>query len=95
MRHIIFHPYAPGAVGTAHGSDYYIDDPQLACVGSAKWQLCMLYTLLGDNAKTAKQIVADFEPQFKTKEEFFAYVDSLSCSGDRINYNGKEAVVKL
>lgn len=91
----IIHPYAPGAVGTSHGSDYYIDNPRLACVGSAKWQVGMLYTLLSDNAKSAKEIVANFEPQFKTKEDFFAYVDSLACSGDRISYNDKEAVIRL
>lgn len=91
----IIHPYAPGAIGNSHGSDYYIADPMLACVGSAKWQVCMLYTLLKDDAKRAKQIVEEFEPMFKTKEEFFGYIDSLGCSGDRITYKDGGAEVKL
>lgn len=91
----IIHPYAPGTVGIAHGADYRIADPMLACVGSAKWQICMLYTLLKDDAKTAKRIVDEFEPIFKTKEEFFDYIDSFTCSGDRISYKDGEAVVKL
>ena len=80
------HPHIGGACGTNHGSDYGIANPELACVGSAKWQVTMLYMLLSDGAKRAKQIIADYKPPFASKEEFLAYVDGLNDSGDRITY---------
>lgn len=89
------HPYAPGASGKSHGSDYVISNPDLACVGSAKWQLAMLYMLLSDDAKLAKQSIADFEPTFASKEDYLNYIDSLNSNGDRIVYNEDAATVTL
>ena len=89
------HPYAPGASGKSHGSDYVIFNPDLACVGSAKWQLAMLYMLLSDDAKLAKQAIADFKPTFASKEDYLSYIDSLNSNGDRIVYNGDTATVTL
>lgn len=83
----VVHPYAGGAKGTSHGNDYHIEDPERACVDSAKVQLMMLKILLGDNAKRAKQIIADFKPAFASKEEYLAYVDEINAEGDRIIYN--------
>jgi len=80
------HGYAPGAVGRSHGSDYRIENPYLACVGSAIWQVSMLILLLKDDAQRAKEILAGFTPQFASKEEYFAAFDRLECSGDRIEY---------
>ncbi len=84
------HPYMPGAVGTSHGNDYYIENPSLACIGSAKWQLNMLGILLKDGGKRAKEIKENFKPIFSSKEEYFEYIDSLMSEGDRIIY--KEGV---
>ena len=80
------HPYAKGAVGTAHGSNYYVADPVAACVDSAKWQVAMLKIILGEGAVRAKQIISEFKPVFNSKEEFLSYQDSINSSGDRINY---------
>ena len=82
----VIHPYCGGASGHAHGADYYIADPERACVKSAKMQLGMLYLLLSNNAERAKQIISEFKPAFNSKEEYFAYIDTLSSSGDRIIY---------
>jgi len=82
----VVHPYAPGAVGKGHGNDYYIEDPELACVSCAKWQLVMLSLLLGNEAERAKKIVAEYKPQFENKEAYLAYLDSLNAEGDRIVY---------
>ena len=65
------HPYAPGAVGKGHGADYYIDDPELACVASAQWQLVMLTLLLKDDAARAKKIVEGWKPPFASRQEYF------------------------
>ncbi len=92
----VVHPYMPGAVGTGHGNNYRIENPELACVGSAKWQLNMLYLLLKDGGARAKKIKEEFKPQFKSKEEYFEYLDAFLSQGDRITYNDDEtATVKL
>ncbi|MBQ9951566.1 MAG: amidohydrolase [Clostridia bacterium] len=90
------HPYAPGAVGSSHGSDYYIKNPELACVGSAKWQIAMLNLLLENGAQRAKEIIAGFKPRFESKEAYFAYVDGMAAEGLRIEYREDgNAVVRL
>ena len=82
----VVHPYAGGATGRAHGNDYQIADPEAACVASAKLQVEMLYMLLSNGAERAKEVIENYEPQFKSKDEYFAFVDKLSCAGDRIEY---------
>lgn len=93
----IVHPYIGGVKGSGHGADYEIVDPVLACVSGAKWQLMMVRMLLGDGAKRAKEIVAAHKPLFASKEAYFAYVDSLSADGNRIEYHEAEgtATVRL
>ncbi|MBQ8588485.1 MAG: amidohydrolase [Clostridia bacterium] len=82
----VVHPYAGGAKGTSHGSDYYIEDPVAACVDSAKLQLAMLHVLLSDGAVRAKKIIEEFEPMFDTPKAYLDYVDEINASGDRIVY---------
>ncbi len=90
----VIHPYAGGAIGTCHGSDYYIIDPEAACVSSAKWQLVMLWLLLRSNAERANKIIRDFQPMFTSTQEYLEFVDRLNDEGDRIIYceNGKAEV---
>lgn len=82
----VIHPYAGGAVGTSHGSDYYIEDPVSACVSSAKVQLAMLLILLDNGAERAKKIIDEYEPMFTSAEEYCKYMDSIASSGERIEY---------
>ncbi len=89
------HPLCPGATGTSHGKDYFITDPDRACLLSAKWQLQMLTMLLEKDAVRAKEIIENYEPLFATKEEYFAYVDAMACEGDRITYSDGKAEVRL
>lgn len=92
----VVHPYIPGCTGTGHGSDYIVADPVLACVGSAKWQIAMLTELLKDDAKRANAVINGFKPKVASKEEYFEYIDSFACSGNRILYkNDGSAEVKL
>lgn len=90
----VVHPYAGGATGTPHGMDYYITDPEKACVGSAKMQMALLYLLLKDDAKKAKEIIAEFKPKFGRKE-YIEYIGSLFDSGDRIEYSDNGAKIRL
>jgi len=89
------HPYMPGAVGVSHGADYFIAKPELACVGSAKWQLTLLNILLKDNAAKAKEILQSFKPRFASKKEYLETIDSLAASGERIVYKDETATVNL
>lgn len=89
----VVHPYCPGSSGTSHGRDYGITDPEAACVGSARWQLAMLFLLLGNNAECARRIVADYKPRFSSRDEYLAYVDSLCRDGERITYRDGGAEV--
>ncbi len=91
----VVHPYAYGAVGTSHGSDYYIADPMKACVMSAKWQLVMLKLLLENEGARAKTVIDSFDPPFKSIKEYLEYIDSLESSGDRITYTDDGATVRL
>lgn len=88
------HPYCPGSSGTSHGNDYQVSDPELSCLGSAKWQLAMLLILLKDEAKVAKKVIAEFKPRFASKEEYFAYIDSFGAEGNRIEY-GEDNTAKI
>ena len=87
----VVHPYAAGSTGKSHGNDYSISDPETACVTNAKWQLAMVSLLLGDGARRAKKIIADFTPMFASKEDYLAYVDGLNSRGDRIVYGNDGA----
>lgn len=90
----VVHPYAPGAVGKGHGNDYYIEDPELACVACAKWQLVMLSMLLCNGAERAQKIVHEYKPLFESKEAYLAYVDEMNASGDRIIY-GENGIAQV
>jgi len=90
----VVHPYSAGATGTSHGADYYITDPQKACVDCAKWQLEMLYLLLKDSGARAKEIKASYEAPFTIKE-YIAYMESLYQSSERITYGANEVKILL
>ncbi|MBR7110814.1 MAG: amidohydrolase [Clostridia bacterium] len=87
------HPHMKGADGKGHGNNYQIVDPINLCVNSAKVQLAMLWLLLKDDAKRAKEIIKNFKPNF-TKQSYLDYVDKINVSGDRIKYkeNGAEII---
>ena len=89
------HPYAPGSIGTSHGSDYYVKDVDLACVGAAEVQLKLADILLSNGAARAKDIIANFTPAFESKDAYLNYVDSLVSVGDRITYTEDGATIKL
>ncbi len=91
----VIHAYAGGATGRSHGNNYYISDPEDACVNSAKWQLALMHTLLKDNAAKAKEVIAKANVPFESKEKYFEYVNSLCSSGDRIVYSEDSAEITL
>lgn len=93
----VIHPYMPGAKGMAHGSNYYINNPQVACLDSAKVQLILLHMLLSDNAKNANCVIENKSIQFASKEEYFERIQKLDSEGERVKYceNGEILVASL
>lgn len=87
------HPCVSGSVGNAHGNDYYIIDGETACVKSAEAQLVLLSVLLKDNAKRAKDIIANYQPEFASMQEYFDFVDKLNIDDEVVTYEGEDKVI--
>lgn len=87
------HPSIGGAQGRGHGEDYFITDPDTACVKSAAVQLVCLALLLRDDAARAKQAIATYEPRFASMAEYFAYVDSLDLDIDAVSYEDGKVIL--
>ncbi len=87
------HVYAAGAVGHGHGADYYIVDRDKACVGTSYCLLLTTEALLRDGAKAAMDVIRQAQPVFKSKEEYFALMDSLFLDGEAVCY--EDGVAKV
>ena len=79
--------YACGVVGTSHGTDYKVADPNRLCVNSAKAQLFVLDALLSQNAAAAQKIIDDFEPKYPSIQAYLEDVDSLILDKDAVVYD--------
>ncbi len=90
----LIQPYCAGAVGLGHGANYFIADPEHATVNSAVFQLALLRLLSENGGERAKKIKENYKPRFKSKEDFFAYIDAINSSGDRIEYSD-EGIAKI
>ena len=64
LSHLIpaCHPYAAGAIGPGHSSEYLITDYESAVVSPAKIMAMVVIELLADGAKRAKEIKANHQP---------------------------------
>lgn len=77
------HPYAGGARGNGHGSDYEIVDYDSAAVLPAKLMAMTVVDLLANGAATGKKIVAETTPNM-TKQQ---YLDLLRGLGSVRTYH--------
>ena len=82
------HPHIGGAVGNSHGSEYYITDPELACVKSAAVQLAFLVMALRNGGERAKSVIDNYEPAFESMQAYFDFVDKLALDCDAVEYLG-------
>ncbi len=64
-----------GIEGRFHGADFDVVDEELAYIETAKIFALGAYRFLRDNAKTAKNIVEEYEPKL-TKDEYIKLLDS-------------------
>ena len=83
------HPYCAGAVGTSHGSDFYIEDPEGAVVRSAVFQVALLYALLEHGAKRTEAICKSTKPRFKSFQEYFEMADAVEMEKEAVVYDGQ------
>lgn len=91
----VIHPYAGGGSGTSHGNDYYISNPEKACVDCAKWQVGMISLLLEKNAELANRIISEHTPRFPSQKAYLEFMDSMESDGDRIIYSDGKAEIRL
>ncbi|MBQ2691223.1 MAG: amidohydrolase [Clostridia bacterium] len=79
--------FSMGAVGTGHGIDYFITDPNRLCVNSAKAQLFVAEKLLENEAVVAKEIIANYKPEFTSIPEYLKAIDEISLDKDAVTYD--------
>ena len=91
----VIHPYIGGASGKGHGEDWYITNPEHACVKCAKWELMILRRLLENDGAQARNIIANYHAPFASKKEFFARRNALCREGDCIKYEGERVEILL
>jgi len=73
----VLHPYAGGATGQGHGSDYEIVDYETAAVVPAKCMAMTVIDLLASRAGAARRVLAEHRPAM-TKEEYLARLRGLA-----------------
>ena len=87
--------YANGHTGLGHGIDFCVADPERACVNPAKAELFIADALLSDDAAKAKEILAQYKPQFASIREYLDFIDTLSMDKDVIHYTEKGIEIEL
>ena len=83
------HPEIGGASGPDHSKDYFITDPVMACVGSAKVQAAVLVRLLENDAAEAKRILAEGRQDYLSIPEYLARIDALCIEKQAVIYDGE------
>ncbi|MBE6884380.1 MAG: amidohydrolase [Ruminococcaceae bacterium] len=83
-----------GAVGTVHSLAYHVKDAERLCVNSAKAQLFVVDALLSNNAAEAKEIIAEYKPQYPSIKEFLEELDGFIMDKNAVVYdeNGNATV---
>lgn len=87
------HPHIGGAAGLAHGADYRIVNPELACVISAKLQAAMISRLLEDGGAYAEKVLAEATVPCKSRKEYMQKVKPMEFDGEAVSYQQDGTVV--
>ena len=80
---------ACGATGTFHGIDFNPADPDRMCVNAVKAQLFVTDALLADDAAAAKEIIANYNPQYASIKEYFEDINDFILDKDAVVYDEK------
>lgn len=84
-----------GAVGTQHGEDYYIADKEKAALNPAKVMTCLIYELLKDDGALGKQVIEEYKPLYKTKEEYFTSINMIGMHKELVEYKEDTTVLLI
>nr|WP_269205823.1 amidohydrolase [Clostridium botulinum] len=69
------HPFIGGVSGNLHTKDFKVEDYNAALILPAKLMAMTVVDLLFDNAKIGNKIIEDFNPTFKSKEEYIEFLE--------------------
>ena len=72
----VVHPSHGGCVGTNHGPDFVVTEPNAAYVTPTKALAWTIVDLLADDAAAARRVTASFKPAF-TRDEYVAHMRGL------------------
>jgi len=81
----VIHPYVGGATGLGHGSDYVIQDYELAVVTAAKALASTVVDLLADGADRAGKIISSHKNAM-TKAEYLSFMRA-QAKDELFDYN--------
>ena len=84
---------AAGALGVCHSIDFKMTDPWAFCKNSSVALLYIAYELLKDSAENAERIIENYIPAFKSIDDYFKTVDSISIDCDAVRYNDDGTVL--
>ena len=72
----IIHPMTGGATGIGHGSDYLIQDYELAVLNPARAMAMTVVDLLADSGVKAREVLSKSKPRM-TKQQYLSLMESL------------------
>lgn len=87
------HAFGSGGAGAAHGPSYRIADFDSACMDSAKAQVMIIRRLLENGASRARHVIDNAHPQFSSREEYIAHIDSLFSEKEAVIYTEDGKVI--
>ena len=80
---------AAGAVGTCHGIDFYMKDPDRLCLNSAKAQLFVIDALLSEGGAAARRIVENYKPEYPSIKSYLEAINEFILDKDAVKYDEK------
>lgn len=89
------HGYIGGACGTGHGKDYRIFDVDTACVDSAKVMFLATRLFLENDAQKAWESINNYKPYFTSREDYFAFKDSITREYDAVEYDKEKVILTV
>lgn len=83
----VCHAFVGGGKGGGHSVDYQLANPELACVTCAKLQSATLAILMKNGAERAKEVLANYTPEFPSIKEYIEYTKKINFNDQAVIYN--------
>lgn len=90
----VMQPHVAGAGGKAHGQDYEVIDAEKATINSTKAVCGTVVKLLENDGARAKEILKNYIPAFKDKEEYFKTIKEIKMRKQMVIYE-KNGTISL